>query len=95
MSYSFYYNLPSFFEENMMSLVSIRLDDNLFREMKTRARVLHLSQTDYIRRAIIFMNKEIEKKERRERLKKASMLVRKESIRVNAEFSDIEYDLED
>jgi len=38
------------------------------------------------------MNNETEKQERTKRLKNASLRVRKESMRVNAEFSEIEHD---
>lgn len=79
----------------MSSLVSIRLDDDLFRELKEKADTLHVTQTDYIRRAITFMNKRIEKRERRKRIQRASLRVREESMKVNAEFSEIEYDPED
>ena len=74
--------------------VSLRLDDELFKEMKEGAQSLHLSKTDYIRKAIEHMNAEIKKLEGSDRLKKASLRVRKESMKVNAEFSEIEHDPE-
>lgn len=76
----------------MTALVSIRLNDALLHEMKAKAQVLHLSQTDYIRRAIERMNDETEKQERGQRLTQASLHVRKESMKINAEFSEIEDD---
>ena len=76
----------------MTSLVSIRLNDALFKEMKSRAQVLHLTQTDYIRRAIEYMNRETEKQQRRKRLMRVSLRVRKNSLRINSEFSRIEDD---
>ena len=79
----------------MTALISVRLDDHLCHEMKTKAHSLKLSQTDYIRKAIQLMNDEIEKKARRERLQKASLCVREDSMRINAEFSEIEHDPED
>jgi hypothetical protein len=79
----------------MTSLVSIRMDDELLQDLRGNAELLHVSQTDYIRRAIAFMNKRIEKRERRKRIQRASLLDREESMRVNAEFSEIEYDPED
>lgn len=79
----------------MSSLVSIRLDDDLFRELKEHADALHVTKTDYIRRAIAFMNKRIEKRERKKRLIRASLLCRESSMKVNAEFSEIEHDPED
>lgn len=76
----------------MPSLVSVRLTDRLFQDMKTKASLLQLSQTEYIRKAIEHMNSEIAMQERTQRLKKASLAVRKESMKVNAEFSEIEHD---
>lgn len=76
----------------MSALVSVRLDDQLFKEMKLKAHDLHLTQTDYIRRAIVHMNHDLEAHERNEKLRQASLLVREDSMRVNAEFSRIEYD---
>ncbi len=78
----------------MASLVSIRLDDQLFQEMKAKANILHLSQTDYIRKAIEHMNNEIKMRERSQRLKQASLSVREESMKINAEFSEIDHDPE-
>ncbi|EKD78097.1 MAG: hypothetical protein ACD_42C00043G0003 [uncultured bacterium] len=76
----------------MTSLISIRLDENLLRSTKNKARLLHLSQTEYIRRAIEQMNKKTEQLARRRRLKHASLRVRKESLKINTEFDDVEYD---
>lgn len=77
-----------------MALVSIRLNDELFQDMKAKAHVLHLSQTNYIRRAIEHMNDDIERRRRKERLTQASLRVREESMKINTEFSEIDYDPE-
>ena len=76
----------------MTSLISIRLDDELLTNMKVNANFLHLSQTDYVRKAIEHMNHETELQERKKRLRNASLRVREESMKVNAEFSEIEHD---
>lgn len=76
----------------MTSLVSIRLQDELFKEMKQNASILHVSQTDYIKSAIKRMNNEISQKEREKKLKEVSLRVRKESLRINTEFNEIEND---
>ncbi|MCH9770530.1 MAG: hypothetical protein K0U12_06595 [Gammaproteobacteria bacterium] len=65
----------------MTSLISIRLNDELLKEMRAKACVLHLSQTDDIRKAIKLMNHEIEKQERNKRLKQVSLRVREERFR--------------
>lgn len=77
-----------------MSLVSIRLDDKLLNEIMARAQALHMSKTEYIRKAIEHMNQEVLKRERKQNLTQASLKVRNESMLVNAEFSRIEYDPE-
>ncbi len=77
-----------------MSLVSIRLGDKLLIEVKNRAQLLHLSQTEYIRKAIEHMNEEVSKQERKQRLIQASLKVRGESMDVNQDFSRIEHDPE-
>ena len=79
----------------MSSLVSIRLNDSLRDAMHANARLLHLTQTDYIRMAIEHMNTEIEKQAKEERLKNISLRVRQQSMQVNEEFSGIEHDPKD
>ena len=55
---------------------------------------LGISNGEYIRKAIINMNKTLEDEAKKERLVRASYLTRKESIKVNAEFEAIRYDFE-
>lgn len=76
----------------MKALVSVRLSEPLIHSLNQYAHALHLSQTEYIRQAIELMNREVERKKRVERLVKASLRVRKESMKINAEFSEIEHD---
>lgn len=78
----------------MSALVSIRMHDGLFKTMKDMASLLHLSQTDYIRQAIERMNDEASRQARFQRLQQASFKTRTESMKINAEFSEIEYDSE-
>ena len=77
-----------------MSLISIRLDDDLIKEVKDKSKKMHLSQTQYIRQAIEKMNAEIVKHEQALNLMEVSQRVRAESMKVNQEFADIEYDPE-
>ena len=78
----------------MTSFVSVRLDKRLLRELRVNAHSLCLSQTDYIRKAISQMNDRLEQKKLDRQLREASLKVRDESMRINAEFSAIEYDPE-
>ena len=80
-------------EDNMSSL-TIRLPDKVLSEIDQRAQELNLSRTAYIKKSIEHMNKEIKENERKKRLIEVSKRVRKESMLVNSEFSQIEYDPE-
>lgn len=73
-----------------MSTVSMRLPDHLLREMDKRAMELDIPRTEYIRRAILAMNRALDDTKRRDRLKRASLKVRAESMKVNAEFAAVE-----
>jgi len=73
-----------------MNTVSMRLPDDMLRELDSRAAELDIARTEYIRRAILAMNRALEQTKRRDRLTKASLKVRAESMTVNAEFAAIE-----
>ena len=68
----------------------MRLPDELLRELDKRAAELDMPRTEYIRRAIRAMNAAIEDAKRRERLQRASLKVRAESMKVNAQFAVVE-----
>jgi metal-responsive CopG/Arc/MetJ family transcriptional regulator len=78
-----------------MSVITVRLSDELLHDLDTNAHTIHLQRAEYIRLAIEQMNMTVKNKERVERLKKASLQVRKESMRINKEFSRIEHDPKD
>jgi len=78
-----------------MSALTVRLPNNVIDEVNSRAKKLHITRSEYIRQSIENMNKKLQQKERKDRLIKASKLVRKESIIVNAEFSKVEYEPKD
>jgi metal-responsive CopG/Arc/MetJ family transcriptional regulator len=73
-----------------MTTVSIRLPDELLKETEKRARELRIPRAEYIRRAIESQNSTAAAKHRHRKLMEASRRVRKESLRVNAEFEAIE-----
>lgn len=73
-----------------MSTVSLRLPDMLLKEADARAEEMRIPRAEYIRRAIEVMNQTVVKQRRRERMMTASLRVRDESMRVNAEFGAIE-----
>jgi len=73
-----------------MGTISLRIDDTLLDEVASQAKALHLSRTEYLRRAIAEMNEKVARDLRRRRLQEASRKVRAESMRVNREFAEIE-----
>jgi metal-responsive CopG/Arc/MetJ family transcriptional regulator len=77
-----------------MTTISLRLPDDLLREVEKRAGDLHVSRAEYVRRALERMNREVLLQRRRSRLMELSLRVREESMNVNAEFSEVEHEPE-
>lgn len=75
-----------------MSTISITLPDDLLKASTKLAGSLHLSRAAYIRRSLERMNRETERQLRAERMMRASLKVRKESMAVNTEFAVVEHD---
>ena len=75
-----------------METISLTLSDELLKTSGHYAKLLQLSRAEYIRRAIARMNGNTRRQLRAKRLANASRKVRQESMRVNAEFEDIEHD---
>ena len=75
-----------------MAAISLKLPDELAEESGRYADALKLSRSEYIRRAVEEMNRKTRARLRASRLAEASRRVRKESMRINAEFSAIERD---
>jgi hypothetical protein len=77
-----------------MTAITIRISEDIMATVKVMSDNLGISNGEYIRKAIINMNKTLEDEAKKERLVRASYLTRKESIKVNAEFEAIRYDFE-
>ncbi|MHB8381650.1 MAG: ribbon-helix-helix protein, CopG family [Candidatus Binataceae bacterium] len=75
-----------------MESISLKLPHDLLEASDQCSRALGISRAEYIRRAIESMNREAEARARAERMAAASRRVRKESMRINAEFAAIERD---
>jgi len=73
-----------------MEAISPKLPEALLRESGRRARALGIPRAEYIRRALERMNREVAAQTRAARLAQASKKVRRESMRINAEFARIE-----
>jgi len=74
-----------------MIAISMRLPDDVLRELDRRAAELKVSRTEYIRAAVRAMNRAVDDERRKARIRSASRRVRGESLKVNAEFSRIEH----
>lgn len=75
-----------------MAAISLKLPDELAEKSGEYAASLKLSRSEYIRRAVEEMNKRTRARLRARRLAEASGKVRRESMKVNAEFAEIEED---
>jgi len=73
-----------------MGAISLKLPEDVLETSRQCADTLHLSRAAYIRRAIERMNRQTQAFLRAKRLADASKKVRKESMRVNRDFSAIE-----
>ncbi len=73
-----------------MTTLSLRLPDELLHEVDSHAEQLHIPRAAYVRKALEQMNASVAAQRRRTRLKEISLRVRTESMRVNAEFDQIE-----
>ena len=77
-----------------MAAISLKLPEELLKASGRYADALRLTRAEYIRRALEQMNRETRARLRAGRLRDASLKVRGESMRVNAEFAAIERDLD-
>ena len=77
-----------------MGAILLKLPDDLVETSRRCATALGVSRAAYIRRAIERLNRETRARIRAKRLAEASRKVRKESMRVNAEFAAIERDVD-
>ena len=75
-----------------MEAISLKLSESLLEAAGRCASRLRLTRAEYIRTAIERMNRETAATIRGQRIAEASRKVRKESMRVNAEFAAVESD---
>jgi len=73
-----------------MTTISLRMPDDFLHEVDEFAEELHLPRAAYVRKALEQMNAAVASERRRKKLMAASLKVREESMRVNAEFSEID-----
>jgi len=75
-----------------MTTISIRLPDSVLDEVDKIVKDLNVPRTAYLRQAILSMNSKVKEERRRDRVITLSKRVRKESMRINAEFSEVDHD---
>ena len=73
-----------------MTTLSLRLSDELLHDIDSYADEMRIPRAVYVRKALEQMNASIAARRSRTRLMEASLKVRAESMRVNAEFDEIE-----
>lgn len=73
-----------------MMTISLRMPNDFLHEVDAFAEELHLPRAAYVRKALERMNAAVAAERRRTRLMEASLKVRSESMKVNAEFSEID-----
>jgi hypothetical protein len=78
--------------EVSMEAISLKLPEDVLEASRRCAQTLGVSRAAYIRKAVERLNQETEAQARARRLAEASRRVRKESMRVNAEFAAFESD---
>jgi predicted transcriptional regulator len=78
-----------------MSALTVRLANEVIDEINIRAKKLHITRSEYIRKSIENMNGKLREQERKSKFMKVSKLVRRESMIINAEFAKVEYDQKD
>jgi hypothetical protein len=77
-----------------VAAISLKLPEDLLEASGRCAEALQLTRAEYIRRALEQMNRETRAQLRARRLRDVSRKVRDESMRVNAEFSAVERDID-
>ena len=75
-----------------MEAISLKLPEELLEDSARCAAALKVTRAAYVRRAIEQMNRNTRSQIRSQRLATASRKVRKESVKVNAEFAAVERD---
>jgi predicted transcriptional regulator len=73
-----------------MAHLSIRLPESLIEDLTALAKAEHQSKAELVREALEHYRQLKISNARKERLSKASLLVRNDSMRVNSEFAEFE-----
>lgn len=78
-----------------MSSLTVRLLNKVINEVNNKAKKLHITRSEYVRKSIENMNEQLQQQEHENKFIRVSKLVRNESMIVNSEFSKVEYEPKD
>ena len=71
-----------------MKTITLKTDDTFFEKVTNLAKHLHLSKSELIRRAVAEYEEVMQRREMKEQMKQASLLVRSSGKKISAEFDD-------
>lgn len=71
-----------------MHTITLKTDDNFFAMLNEMVKKLGTSRSELIRNAVINYKETLEKEKLKAQIKKASMKVRDESLKISNEFED-------
>ena len=74
--------------------VTVNIPDVILAQADKNASILHMKRSEYIRKSLENMNKQILKNKKYARLQRLSNFVSRESMKINKEFEEIEHDPE-
>lgn len=72
-----------------MHTITLKTDDNFFTMLNEMVATFGTSRSELIRSAVINYKETLEKEKLKAQIKKASIKVRDESLRISSEFEDI------
>lgn len=76
----------------MIHTITLKSDNNFFIMLNEMVKSLNTTRSDLIRKAVLHYRSVLEKEKLKAQIKKSSMLVREESLKISKEFDGITND---
>ena len=76
----------------MIHTITLKSDNNFFIMLNEMVKSLNTTRSDLIRKAVLHYRSVLEKEKLKAQIKKSSMLVREESLKISKEFDGINND---
>ncbi len=73
-----------------MKAISLKLNEDLFSEVDTIIKEIHIPRNSYINKALMYYNRAIKRKLLKAQYHKESSIVSEHSLEINREFQEIE-----